>query len=272
VGTAAEKWAEELGKWGIPPEILGQAPESPWSFSTEMFIRKAKAASADTPSAQAAIAALPEGGSVLDVGCGAGAASVPLATRAGHLVGVDSSREMLDAFTTLAEGAGVPADAIEGIWPDVADRAPKADVVVCHHVFYNVPALPAFAARLTDHARRRVVVELTRGHPRKTRNELWLRFHGLERPEGPTADDAVAVLREMGIEPDRVDWENPSGSSFATLDDLVANLRKELCLTADRDPEIAEAVQGWAIERDGSWAFPPAPLVTLAWPGSAKAR
>ena len=269
MGSHAARWAEELGKWGIPPEILAHAPESPWTFSTEMFIRKARAATADTPSAQAALFALPEGGSVLDVGCGTGAASLPLATRAGNVVGMDSSKEMLDAFLTLAESAGVPADAIEGTWPDDAGHAPAADVVVCHHVFYNAPDLPAFAARLTEHARRRVVAELTRDHPRKTRNPLWLRFHDLERPEGPTADDAVDVLREMGIEPERVDWKNPSGSSFATLEDLVANVRKELCLTPDRDPEIADAVQGWAVERTGTYEFPPAPLVTLSWAGTA---
>jgi SAM-dependent methyltransferase len=271
VSTAAARWADQLAGWGIPEEILARAPESPWAFSVDLFRRRAEAATTTiTPSTRAALDTLPEGGSVLDVGCGAGAASIPLAKRAGLLVGVDSSRDMLDAFQDQAESAGVRAVAVavEGSWPDVAGQVDPADVVVCHHVFYNAPDLPAFASGLTDHARRRVVVEMTRWHPRKSRNPLWLRFHGLERPEGPTADDAVEVLREMGIEPDREDWENPAGSSFGAREDLVANLRKELCLTPDRDDEISVAIQGWAVERDGAWAFPPAPLVTLSWRGT----
>ncbi|HCO03571.1 MAG TPA: SAM-dependent methyltransferase, partial [Actinobacteria bacterium] len=45
-----------------------------------------------------------------DVGCGAGAASLPLAGRAGRLVGVDSSGPMLVAFLDRASAAGVAAE------------------------------------------------------------------------------------------------------------------------------------------------------------------
>jgi hypothetical protein len=100
---------------------------------------------------------------------------------------------------TKARAAGVEAVAIEGAWPDAADRTPAADVVVCHHVVYNASDLAAFALRLTDHARHRVVVEMTQHHPTSDLNPLWLRFHGLIRPTRPTADDADAVLRELGL-------------------------------------------------------------------------
>jgi SAM-dependent methyltransferase len=270
VSTAAARWAHDLAAWAIPEDILAQAPESPWGFSVELFRRRAQAATTSTtPSSRAALEALPQGGSVLDVGCGAGAASIPLAKQAGLLVGVDSSKDMLAAFVDQAQSVGVRAVAVEGSWPAAADRVDPADVVVCHHVFYNAPGLPEFAARLTNHARRRVIVEMTRSHPRKSRNPFWLRFHGLRRPEGPTADDAVEVLREMGIEPSREDWENPAGSSFAAKEDLVANLRKELCLTPDRDDEIAQVIEGWAVEHGNGWAFPPASLATLWWDGHA---
>ena len=58
----------------------------------------------------------------------------------------------------------------------------------------NTPSLDAFARALTEHARRRVVMELTATHPLSTMNELWVRFHGLARPDRPTADDAQEVL------------------------------------------------------------------------------
>src|SRR5689334_115022 len=98
--TAAEYWKQALATWAIPPEILAAAPESPWGYPTALFTRRAEAALAQrTPSAEVALAALPEGGVVLDVGCGAGAASLPLASRAGTLIGVDPSADLLAAFT-----------------------------------------------------------------------------------------------------------------------------------------------------------------------------
>src|ERR671927_27146 len=74
---------------------------------------------------------------------------------------------------------------VRGNWPDVAEQTDDADVVVCHHVFYNVPDLVPFAQALTRHARRRVVVELTDQHPLVATRDLWLHFHGIDRPSGP---------------------------------------------------------------------------------------
>jgi SAM-dependent methyltransferase len=270
VASAAERWKRDLESWAIPQEILDAAPESPWSFSVELFARRADASTDRvTPSSARALEALPKGGTVIDVGCGAGAASLPLARQAGRLIGVDSSKEMLEAFRERAEALRCEVLTVEGVWPDAADETPPGDVVVCHHVFYNAPELPAFVRRLTDLARRRVVAELTARHPRSTRNPLWLRFHGLRRPERPTAEDAEAVLDEMGLYPARDDWANPVRSGFGSPDDLVAMARRELCLTPDRDPEIKEAIRDRVVDSDGVYSFPPLPLVTLWWGGEA---
>jgi SAM-dependent methyltransferase len=269
-GTAAGLWREALDSWAIPQEILDAAPESPWGCPVELFARRADSHRRPTPTDERAREALPDGGTVLDVGCGAGAASMPLADRASRLVGVDQSAGMLGAFRERAEAAGVGADTIEGAWPGVAATTPAADVVVCSHVVYNVPDAPAFARALTDHARRRVVVELMRVHPVSNLNDLWVRFHGLERPTRPIADDYVAVLREMGIEPGRADWEAQDWQGgFTSPDDLVAFVRQRVCLTPDRDPEVWEAIRERVVERDGTFGLPPRPNVTLWWDGSA---
>ena len=256
--------------WAIPEEILAAAPESPWTFPANVFARRADTAvHRVTPSSQRALEALPEEGSVLDVGCGGGAASLPLAEHAGKLTGVDPSPEMLEEFTSRAGRTAAAVSTIEGSWPDVAGRAPVADVVVCHHVFYNAPDLRAFALALTDHARARVVVELTREHPLKRLNNLWLRFHALQRPEEPTADDAIAVLREIGLDPQREDWTPETITGFASREDLVAFVRRRLCLPKDRDPEIEAAMADRIVEGEEGIGFPPMPLVTLWWDGSA---
>lgn len=281
--SAAEQWTQALAAWAIPPAILAAAPESPWGFPTAVFARRADAAMATvststtsaTPSAQRALEALPEGGSVLDVGCGAGAGSLPLAARAGCLIGVDSSAELLRAFRERVERTGTDVSTIEGAWPDVAvaGQTPIADVVVCHHVAYNVPDLAPFAHRLTDHARRCVVMELTARHPMSALNDLWRHFHKLQRPLTPTAGDAMAVLRELGLTPQSVEWMAPAlgWSGPSSREDLVAWVRRRLCLPSRRDGEIAAVLEGQhlIVEQDGGVSLPPRPVVTVWWEGTA---
>jgi SAM-dependent methyltransferase len=258
--TAAGRWAEQLGEWAIPEHILAVAPESPWSFSPALFAAPADPGP-ETPSRRRAREALPAGGAVLDVGCGGGAAGLALVPPAGRVVGFDQGADLLASFTARATEVGVDHASVLGRWPDDAGAAPVADVVVCHHVAYNVAGLAAFAAELSSHARRRVVMELTDRHPRSGLNHLWRHFWDLDRPTGPTADDAVAVLVEAGIRPDvERSSRRPRTAPRAVR---VASVRRYLCLPAERDPEI-DALLGDEPDLAGE-------VVALWWPGRARA-
>jgi hypothetical protein len=154
----------------------------------------------------------------------------------------------------------------------VADAAPVADIVVCHHVVYNVPEPEPFVRALSGHAARRVVLELTRVHPLSNLNDLWMRFHGLERPTRPTADDFAAVLEQMELAPGREEWMPADWTAgFTRREDLVAFIRRRLCLTADRDPELWEAISDRVVEREGTIGLPPRPNVTFWWEGGPAA-
>lgn len=262
----ARRWAEALAAWAIPPEILDRAPAKPWGCPTSLFARAAEEAVAPEaglrPTTRRAAEVLPDAGSVLDVGAGGGAASLPLVPPATHITAVDESAGMLEAFASLAARRGVDHTEVQGTWPEVADRVEAADVVVCAHVFYNVADLEPFVAALTAKARNRVVVELTANHPLASLNQLWRQFHGLERPTGPSADDAVAVLAEMGLDAGIERWEAPGRWETAPREELVAFARRRLCLTPDRDPDVSAAL-------DEKFIAGPRQLVTLWWPGSA---
>ena len=268
---ALERWREQLDGWAIPEEILAAAPESPWEFPVGLFRSRARRAGSRpaTPSNLEAARFLPEGGTVLDVGAGGGAASLPLAASAGRLVAVDESAGMVASFLDAAGQHGVPAEGVEGSWPAVAGRVGPADVVVCHHVLYNVADLAPFARALTGHARRRVVAELTERHPLVGLAPLWRRFHDLDRPAGPGAGDAVAALGALGLEVDRQDWENQDRFGFDDFDELVTFTRRRLCLPARRDPEVAQALLEQGTHQvDGIWVSgQPRRVTTLSWPG-----
>jgi len=270
---ALERWREQLDGWAIPEEILAAAPESPWGFPVGLFRSRARRAGSGpaTPSNLEAAHHLPPGGAVLDVGAGGGAASLPLAATAGRLVAVDESPGMVAAFLAAAEAAGVPAQGVEGRWPEVAGRVGPADVVVCHHVLYNVADLAPFVTALTGHARRRVVAELTERHPLAGLRPLWRRFHGLDRPDGPDAGDAAAALAALGLEVTRQDWESPDRFGHDDFDELVAFTRRRLCLPASRDPEVAQALLEQGTRQVGGvWVSgQPRRVVTLSWPGTA---
>ncbi|MEI8056446.1 MAG: class I SAM-dependent methyltransferase [Actinomycetes bacterium] len=240
--TAAEHWRLALADWAIPPEILSMAPESPWIHPVEMFTVSGDIP--DSPSHQRAREALPEGGSVLDVGCGGGRASMAVAPPAGLVIGVDHQPAMLDKFEHAARERGVASQTVPGDWPEAAPRSPVADVVVCHHVAYNVPDLTPFLLALDEHARNRVVLELPTLHPLTHMSPFWDEFWGLTRPTSPTADDCLAVAREAGFDAHIQIWEDQELSMRAQLpvEQQARFLRIRLCLPEDREPELVAAV------------------------------
>jgi SAM-dependent methyltransferase len=232
--TALDQWRDELAAWAIPADILAAAPEPPWGFPVELFL--ADTESTETPSRDVARDVLPDGGSVLDVGCGGGAATFALTPPAASVTGVDSTAGMLEEYAAAAERHGVAHREIPGVWPDVAAEAGTADVVVCHHVLYNVADLAPFVTALTAAATRRVVVELTAAHPLTTSAPLWRHFHGVDRPDGPTSDLAIEALREIGVVPQSQSWSRPPRE--VPREAYVRLNRRRLCLPVEAEPEV----------------------------------
>lgn len=271
--TAAARWASYLAGWAIPEGILAQAPEPPWTFPTTVFARRVALARAQaTPARALAAEALGDDKSVLDVGAGAGAGCLALVPPAKAIVAVDAEASMLAELTRQAEelpgGApGRPPVALRtvlGRWPDVAPQVEPHDVGICHHVVYNVADIGPFLAALADHSKRRAVLVAPMRHPLAWMTPLWERFWGLARPEGPTIDDLVAVVEELGIHPE-VTWfeEGVDPRAEPQGAEQVAITRRRLCLPPERDPEVAEAL---ADHPRRPW-----PVAAIWWegPGSA---
>jgi SAM-dependent methyltransferase len=261
--TAAERWADLLSGWGLPPAILDQAPESPWGHEPRRFAVD-ETLDRDTMSARWAREVLPPtGGTVVDVGCGGGRSSLPLAPPASELIGVDRSGAMLDEFVRAASAAGVARRTVHGSWPDVAGQTPRAEVVVCHHVLFDVPDVIPFVLALGDHAYLAVVVEIPTRHPMSAWSPAFRHFWQLARPDGPTHRDLVDVLDELGLQPEFTTSPRAALPTYAADPEvLVPMARRRLCLSADRDAELAE----WLAANPLPW---PDTVATIRWPGTA---
>jgi len=268
-----DRWREDLAAWAIPEHITAAVADSPWVLPRQVFARRADRLRRDPggPSFERAWEALDPPGSVLDVGSGAGAACLPLAPRITALTAVDADDEMLGLLAGRAGEAGLAARTVYGRWPDVAGQVGPADVVTCHHVVFNVPDLGPFLEALTGHARRRVVIETAAAHPLTSLNPLWLRFHGLRRPEGPTAADTIGILAAMGHDPRHTGWSRPAGADYGSMAELVEVTRRRLCLPPERAGEVETALVELGINpgQPGDLGSSGRDVVTIWWEGTA---
>lgn len=240
---AADRWARQLDEWSIPEEILANAPQTPFVFTPEMFAAAPAGSFARSRSSEIAMSAVPDNGTVLDVGCGGGAAAFALVPRATHLIGTDRQQNMIDLFLATAEDRDVRASGVCGSWPAVAEDVPVADVVVCHNVLYNAPDIVAFADALDRHSSSRVVLEITEVHPQTVRAPLWRQFWDIDRPTVPTAWTAAEALSDAGF---AVNVERSTSTRRDTnrAESVEAAFwTRRLCLPADRAPEVAEAIK-----------------------------
>lgn len=240
---ASERWRRRLEEWAIPDRILLAAPVSPWVLPPSCFTAETNPPNSSTT--KRSLDLLRSAGSaptVLDVGCGAGRASLHLVPPAVAVVGVDKSQPLLEQLRTEAASRRVPVEAFAGEWTAIEGTVPSADLVVCSQVLYNVPEIEPFLRALQSHAQLGVVVEIDTRHPLAKLNGAWNHFWGLERPRGPTAMDLLDVLAELGIRPhiDVVELRDHKGR-IGPAD--IERTRVRLCLTEDRDPDIRQFLE-----------------------------
>ncbi len=208
---------------------------------------------------------------LLDVGSGHGRFSLALAPRVQSVVALDPSKRMLAILRRKAREAGLNnVRTVVGKGPDSAGEAEPADVVLCAHVLPLIPDAKRFLAALDATARQRVFVYMGTFAGDAVVDPFWRHFHGGPRKPPPTYLDAVAVLEELGIEPEVEVVEVPVRARHANLDEAVKNYLDTLALP-DRAAvrrELAGVLEPWLQPTGDGGLRPPLrsqPSAILSW-------
>lgn len=230
---AGDYWREQQKGWAIPEEIIAQAPESPWIHPAVVF--QIPDVIAPSPSHDCANEVNPQ--SLLDIGCGGGVAAY--GSSAPHVIGLDHQQEMLDMFKVNADKYQKTYETILGNWPEVSEKTPKADVVVAHHVAFNVQNIEEFILTMSQHAHKRCILEVPKFHPQTNVKGLWKHFWNIDRPSTPTADDLMPIFAELGIKAHIKHWVGET-RGLSNFDEDVKIVRIRLCLPQSREEEVKQ--------------------------------
>ncbi|HID8538904.1 TPA: class I SAM-dependent methyltransferase [Stenotrophomonas maltophilia] len=177
---------------------------------------------------------------VLDVGCGPGLLSLPVAAQVSHVHALDYSTGMLDGLR-----AAIIRDGVSNVtpwalsWTDDWRDVPRCDLAIASRSLM-VPDLEAALRRLDAHARQRACITFATG-PRAGVPEL---SELLDREWVPMPDHRypINMLLDMGREP-QVDYLPESVRDVAQDADGLVRQAVELFGALDADEEAR--VRAW---------------------------
>ena len=269
-GAAVEAWRARVERHHAQSESVMEASLREgdfWRNLAPMF--RADPYREDDEALNALLELTPEGGSVLDVGSGAGRFAIPLALRRGAAVSViDPSPSMLEQLeASVSEAEGVNVTGVNAEWESA--RVEAADMVLCSHVVYGVADIRPFLQKLHDHARERVVLVSFVDSPQAGVAPLWEPVYGERRINLPALPELMNVLWEMGIYPS-VRMLPPTGPQvFESVEAAVEEVSGRLFIGADVElrQRLSECIEGYLEAVDGGYRIRGARAVRqgVAW-------
>jgi 2-polyprenyl-3-methyl-5-hydroxy-6-metoxy-1,4-benzoquinol methylase len=265
---ARERWRADLESWALPPRLLASVPDSPYD-RTGPVARLEGEEPEEIPTLSTVIGLAGAGGSVLDIGAGAGRLAIPLARRRHRVTAVEADEDVAEALRDEVRASGTRVTTIIGRWPDVAHNAGQHDVALSAHAVYDVAAIGPFIEAMHRCARRAVVIEATPRHPWAHLARYFRLIHDHELPRRPTVDHLVEVVREVaGVEPRLEWWSAPAFPRFEDVAELMSYYRRRLLVPVERSIEASGYLEADVRQTDAGWLTlgpPEREVVTMWW-------
>jgi SAM-dependent methyltransferase len=208
----------------------------------------------------------------LDIGAGGGRYALPLARQGARVIAVDPSPAMLGVLREGMERHAIrDIEIVEGRWPDVADRLPRAQVALMAHVGYDIEAIGPFLDAAEQRASRCVAV-MAEGAMTTAASLLWEPMHGEPRVPLPALPELISLLLARDRLP-TVALVERIPPTTETLDELLESTRRQLWVRpgSARDERLSGLVRQLASEREAGWSLDwrPTRIGIVSWePGA----
>lgn len=249
------EWQPRYDRWGALAEVFSPGPA--------------------TEDIRAVLGQVEAGETWMDVGCGAGRFVAHLATKAGRVLGVDSSPGMTEALRESAKDRGL--DNVKVLpaapWP-IEEVGEPVDVVLSAHVLYFVTDVVPFVRGMEAHARRRCVVVLGDEAGSLPPFDAWYAVHQEPLSRLPAVAEFEELMAARGIALERVDVPVNRGADADEDADAVLSVLAEMCLLTQESPKLRRLREWFDEQQQAAGSMPPVQamrnLAVLSWTPPAK--
>ena len=207
---------------------------------------------------------------VLDIGCGSGNITIPLARKAKKVTALDISRKMLQLLEeNAAENDLSNIDPLNRRLEDVLlnrDIEPH-DVVIASRSLNGVYNIKQVLEEINEIAKKYVYITLWGANNVKFQNEIS-KIIGREFHEHPTYIYVYNMLYELGIYANIEILEYDNSSYYSSIDDAIETFRWKMVNLNQREEDILrEYLSGKMVKlHDSKFKFPHnKPDWTLIW-------
>jgi len=162
--------------------------------------------------------------SVLDLGCGSGSITVPIAKKSSYITAIDSSEKMLELLKEKCEKEEIAnVDIIHGNLEEITvDDVGNHDIVLFSRSFNGIWSVKQTIANINEIANKYVYITLFGPNSWKFQKEFYESI-GREYPEFASYHYLINILIEMEIYPNVENLEIETNRSYDSLHDAMNN-------------------------------------------------
>ena len=223
-----------LGFWA---ERLATKVDKDWDKAAPGFFKRTRKEDYQTALFDKLI--LDEDDVVLDVGCGEGSVTIPIAKRVKKVIGLDSSPKMLEYLEKRAEDNDITN--IETVLKPIEeiryDEIGDVDVVVCSRSLNGIIPIDVVLSELNKIANKYVFITIFGPENKKIEKDFDKEI-GIKTEDFPDYNYFFNILFNMGIYANIERFDLNNYREYDSIDDAVDNGKFRLDLYSDEQKEL----------------------------------